>query len=76
MSILDAFYQHFEMIPADSYELKQELYKLRYQVHCLERGFLDPEEDGVKYDDYDHNSSHYLIRHLKIDCFSSIIGHY
>jgi N-acyl amino acid synthase of PEP-CTERM/exosortase system len=69
MSILDAFNQYFEMIPADSYELKQEVYKLRYQVYCLEREFLEPEEDGVEHDDYDHNSSHYLIRHRESDCY-------
>lgn len=69
MSILDAFNQYFEMIPADSEELKQEVYKLRYQVYCLERGFLDPEEDGVEFDDYDHNSSHYLIRHRETNCY-------
>jgi len=69
MSILDAFNQYFEMIPADSEELKQEVYKLRYQVYCLERGFLDPEEDGVEYDDYDQNSCHYLIRHRESNCY-------
>jgi N-acyl amino acid synthase of PEP-CTERM/exosortase system len=67
MSILDAFNQYFEMIPADSKELKQEVYKLRYQVYCLERGFEDLENhpDGMEHDEYDIRSSHYLIRHIK-----------
>lgn len=69
MSILDAFNQYFEMIPANTDELRQEVYKLRYQVYCLERGFLDPEEDGVEHDDYDQNSSHYLIRHRESNCY-------
>lgn len=63
MSVVDAFNDYFEMIPASSNELKQEVYKLRYQIYCLEKGFLSPSIEGMEYDEYDAHSSHYLIRH-------------
>lgn len=65
MSILDSFNFYFEMIPANTEELKQEVYKLRYQVYCLEKYFENPEEhpDGLETDEYDQYSCHYLIRH-------------
>jgi N-acyl amino acid synthase of PEP-CTERM/exosortase system len=71
MSILNAFNYYFEIIPADSDELKQEVYKLRYQVYCVERGFEDPEAypDGIEYDEYDAHSYHYLIRHRETESY-------
>ncbi|MDO9425138.1 MAG: PEP-CTERM/exosortase system-associated acyltransferase [Methylobacter sp.] len=59
------FNKYFEMIPAISDELKHEVYKLRYQVYCVEMGFQNPEEfpEGIEFDEYDPHSSHYLIRH-------------
>lgn len=66
-NLLDAFNECFEMIPANSEQLKNEVYKLRYQVYCIETGFENPglHPDGVEIDEYDDNSVHYLIRHRK-----------
>ncbi|MFI3221226.1 MAG: PEP-CTERM/exosortase system-associated acyltransferase [Methylococcales bacterium] len=71
MSILDAFNYYFEMVAVDSEELKQEVYKLRYQVYCLEKDFENPERhtDGLEYDEYDEHSCHYLIRHRATDSY-------
>ncbi len=65
------FNQYFEMIPAISDELKQEVYKLRYQVYCIETGFKNPEEfpEGIEFDEYDPHSSHYLIRHRRLGIY-------
>jgi N-acyl amino acid synthase of PEP-CTERM/exosortase system len=63
MSILDAFNTYFEMIPANSDGLKQEVYKLRHQVYCVEHDFLEPSTEGFEYDEYDAYSCHYLIQH-------------
>ena len=63
MRILEAFNQYFEMIPANTDELRQEVYKLRYQVYCLEHKFLEPSAEGMEYDEYDAHSCHYLIQH-------------
>ncbi|MDD5579250.1 MAG: PEP-CTERM/exosortase system-associated acyltransferase [Methylobacter sp.] len=66
-NIIDHFDQYFEMVPAISDELKVEMYKLRYQVYCVENNFLNSEHypDGLEFDDYDQHSVHYLIRHRK-----------
>lgn len=41
--MMDVFNQFFEMVPAVSPELKDEAYKLRYQVYCVEvTGFSNP----------------------------------
>jgi N-acyl amino acid synthase of PEP-CTERM/exosortase system len=61
------------MIPAVSEELKHEVYKLRYQVYCLENGnktgFKSPvaHPEGLEFDEYDRHSCHYLIRHRGLE---------
>ena len=64
---IDVFNQYFEMVSATSDELKNEVYKLRYQVYCIETGFLNSEHypDGLEFDEFDQQSIHYLIRHRK-----------
>ena len=68
-NIIGNFNQYFEMVPAISDELKNEVYKLRYQVYCKENGdktgFKIPVglPEGFEFDEYDSHSSHYLIRH-------------
>jgi N-acyl amino acid synthase of PEP-CTERM/exosortase system len=66
-SIIDVFNEYFDMVPAVSDELKKEVYKLRYQVYCIETGFEDPEQypDGMEFDEFDSHSVHYLIYHRK-----------
>lgn len=66
-AIIDIFNDYFEMVPAVSDELKNEVYKLRYQVYCIETGFEDPDQypDGMEVDDYDPHAVHYLIRHRR-----------
>ena len=66
-NIIDHFNEYFEMIPAISDELKNEVYKLRYQVFCIENNYLisDIFLMNMEFDDYDQHSVHYLIRHRK-----------
>ncbi|WP_340121684.1 PEP-CTERM/exosortase system-associated acyltransferase [Methylobacter svalbardensis] len=66
-NIIDAFNEYFEMVPAISDELKHEVYKLRYQVFCIENEVFNSEHypDDLEFDDYDRRSVHYLIRHRK-----------
>jgi N-acyl amino acid synthase of PEP-CTERM/exosortase system len=66
-NIIDIFNEYFEMVPAISKELKNEVYKLRYQVYCIENNFESPSQfpDKMEHDDYDQQSVHYLIRHRK-----------
>lgn len=45
----------------------EECYRLRYQVFCVERGFLPCGDypDGLETDAYDAHSLHFLARHLR-----------
>ena len=38
-NIITPFNEYFEMVPALTDELKNEAFKLRYQVYCVETGF-------------------------------------
>jgi N-acyl amino acid synthase of PEP-CTERM/exosortase system len=66
-NIIDHFNQYFEIVPAISDDLKNEVYKLRYQVYCIENNFESPSQfsDQIESDAYDQYSVHYLIRHKK-----------
>jgi N-acyl amino acid synthase of PEP-CTERM/exosortase system len=66
LGILNSFKQYFEIVRANTDELLEEVFKLRYQVYCLETGFENPLEhpDGLEKDADDEYSVHYLIKHL------------
>jgi N-acyl amino acid synthase of PEP-CTERM/exosortase system len=72
-STIDAFNEYFEMVPAISDELKIEVYKLRYQVFCIDNKIFNSEHypDGLETDDFDQRSVHYLIRHRKSGDFAA-----
>ena len=65
VDIVTAFNHYFEILPANTTALKQEVYKLRHQVYCIEKGFLLPRDNGLEYDEYDQYSTHYLIKYIK-----------
>ena len=59
--------RHFEIIRADTPELRDLAYLLRYQVYAHEHGFEKPEDhsgDREK-DEYDERSLHILLRHRR-----------
>jgi N-acyl amino acid synthase of PEP-CTERM/exosortase system len=70
-NIVDVFNDYFEMVPAVSDELKKEVYRLRYQVYCIETGFEDPKQypDEMEFDEFDSHSAHYLIYHRKLEIY-------
>jgi len=72
-SIIDAFNEYFEIIPAFSDNLKKEVYKLRYQVYCIETGFENPAryDEKLEVDGYDDSSIHYMIQHRKSKIYAA-----
>jgi len=64
-SIVDAFSDYFELIPATTEQQLREVFSLRYHVYCLETGFEDPNRhpEQTECDEFDKNSIHYLIYH-------------
>jgi N-acyl amino acid synthase of PEP-CTERM/exosortase system len=62
------FQKYFEIVLADTPELLENVYRIRYQVLCVEQrlpGFdASSYPDKLERDDYDDQSSHILLRHL------------
>ena len=67
MSLIESFNEHLEGLSADTPELAQEAYRLRYHVYCEERGFEDPSRfpDCLEHDAFDPRSIQALVRHRK-----------
>lgn len=65
----NAFKQYFEIIPAFSNELKDEVYRIRHNVYCEELNFEPVRADKKETDEHDAHSQHLLIRSIKADEF-------
>lgn len=59
----DDYSRWFEVVPANTSELREEAYRLRYQVYCCERQFETPDEHPrqMETDVFDQRSIHSLI---------------
>ena len=59
--------RHFEIVRADTPELRDLAYLLRYQVYAHEHGFEKPEDhpEEREKDEYDERSLHVLLRHRR-----------
>jgi N-acyl amino acid synthase of PEP-CTERM/exosortase system len=63
---LDNFDRYFEIVPANTARLIEQVMALRFQVYCLEHSFEDPVSfrNGLERDQFDERAVHSLIRHL------------
>lgn len=63
--LVDLYNAWFDAREADTPELREEVFRLRYQVYCLENGFEDPSANpnGIECDEYDARSLHALLIH-------------
>jgi N-acyl amino acid synthase of PEP-CTERM/exosortase system len=59
------FDTYFRAVSADTRELIDKAFALRYQVYCLERQFEDPSQQsaGLESDEFDRHSVHSLVFH-------------
>ncbi len=64
-----AFRQYFEVVPALSDALRDEVYRIRHQVYCEELAFEPQRPDKRESDEYDAHSLHLLIRSVQIGEF-------
>ena len=67
--IAQHFFNYFSLSIADTPELQQEVYKIRYQVYCEEL-LYEPKDaflDGMEQDLYDSRSIHCLLKHQPSD---------
>jgi len=80
--LIAAFNQFFELVHADTDELRLQVYLLRYQVYVLETGFESDsdcrsgsDENGEaihwEQDAFDERSDHYLLRHRRTGVYAA-----
>src|SRR3546814_7250579 len=52
--------------------LRDEVFRLRYQVYCVENPFEDPAEhpDGLEHDVYDERATHCLLFHKRTESWA------
>lgn len=64
-SLYSDFTRYFEFVHAATDELREEVFRLRYQVYVVETGFerADDHPHGIERDTFDERSDHYLLRH-------------
>lgn len=60
-----AYDNTFEIVRADTDSLKEQVFRLRYQVFCEEHNCdsIDSYGDGILIDPHDDHSVHFLLRH-------------
>lgn len=74
-SISSAFNSYFQVVFADTAELRQEVYRIRYEVYCRELGYEDANAfpDGLETDVYDARSLHCLLQHRSSGIYAGCI---
>ncbi|SOD40549.1 PEP-CTERM/exosortase system-associated acyltransferase [Nitrosovibrio sp. Nv4] len=65
----NAFKQYFEIVPAFSNALKNEVYRIRHEVYCEDLKFEPARANGQETDEHDANSLHLLMRSVKTSEF-------
>lgn len=74
-SLSQYFHNHFRVVVADTEALREEVYKIRFEVYCQELGFEPVENfpDGMERDDYDARSIHCLLQHKASNVYAGCI---
>ncbi len=75
MNLAEPYHEYFKMVVADSQELKNKAFELRYSVYCDELGWEDPEKfpDGLETDEFDPWSEQCLLYHKSTEQFAGTV---
>ena len=65
LKLRSTFTQHFEIVPAVSDALKDEVFRIRHQVYCEELAFEPRRPNKRESDEFDAQSLHMLIRNVQ-----------
>jgi len=73
----DLYRQYFDTVVVDKgdKELRDEVFRLRYQVYCVENPFEDATDnpDGLEHDPYDERGVHCLLRHKRSQAWAGAV---
>jgi N-acyl amino acid synthase of PEP-CTERM/exosortase system len=69
------FHRYFSVVSAASDQLRNEVFRIRYDVYCAELGFEDPTRfpDQKEIDPFDDNSYHCLLLHRPTGVFAGCV---
>ena len=75
LNITQHFDKYFQLIVANTAELKQEVFSIRYQVYCEELNFEPAKNfpDGLEKDIYDDHSIHCLLKHRSKEIYAGCV---
>ena len=73
--LLSCYREHFEVVRANTPSLLDQVYRLRYQVYCVENAYEDPDRqvEGRETDIYDERSVHALLVHRRSDAVAGTV---
>jgi N-acyl amino acid synthase of PEP-CTERM/exosortase system len=72
---LSCYREHFEVVRASTPNLLDQVYRLRYQVYCVENAYEDPDRqiEGQETDIYDERSVHALLVHRRSEAVAGTV---
>ena len=72
--LLSCYREHFEVVRADTPDLLDNAYRLRYQVYCVENSYENAEQmGGRERDAYDARSAHVLLMHKRTGAMAGTV---
>lgn len=73
--IAATFHHYFKLVLADTEDLRNEVYRIRYQVYCQELHYEDAKAfpDGLEHDIYDVSSRHCLLLHRSTNTYAGCV---
>ena len=65
VDLVTPYHEFFQLIPANTDERREEVFRIRYEVYCEELGWEPASDhpDGLESDEYDQWSTHCLLLH-------------
>jgi N-acyl amino acid synthase of PEP-CTERM/exosortase system len=70
---LSCYREHFEVVRASTPFLLDQVYRLRYQVYCVENAYRDRQLEGRETDIYDERSVHALLVHRRSEAVAGTV---
>lgn len=61
--LAEVYWKYFQIIDADTDDLRLTTYRLRYQVYCVEHPFEPPNSDNVETDEFDSRAERSILIH-------------
>ncbi|MGY6529982.1 MAG: PEP-CTERM/exosortase system-associated acyltransferase [Cyanobacterium sp.] len=74
-SLAEHFFEYFNIFVANTQELKEQVFRIRYQVYCQELGYEPPENfpDQMEKDAYDNRSIHCILQHKSTGIYAGCV---